>query len=126
MGPVLGNRQFNVKVLVIVNESPWGSSLGVTALRLVRALIGNGERLSAIFFREEGVYHAQPGRVHDAATPCLHEAWQSLSADNGIPLLLCSSASQRRFEQVPSTRFQEAGLARLMELLQSSDRVVTF
>jgi sulfur relay protein TusD/DsrE len=115
-----------VKILVIVNESPWGSSLGVAVLRLVRVLISEGEQLSAIFFREDGVYHAQPGRVQDAGTPNLSKAWQNLSVDSEIPLLLCSSAAHRRFEQAPEGCFQEAGLAQMMELLQSSDRVVTF
>lgn len=115
-----------MKILVIVNESPWGSSLGVTALRLVQALINEGEQLSAVFFREEGVYHAQPGRVQDAGSPCLFEAWRLLSRDSDIPLMLCSSAAQRRFSPAPEECFQEAGLVQMMELLQSSDRVVSF
>lgn len=115
-----------MKILVVVNEGPWSSSLGVTALRLVRALIDSGEHLTAIFFREEGVYHGQAGRAQDAGTPCLNEAWQSLSADHGVPLLLCSSACQRRFEEPVRLPFREAGLARMLELTQLSDRVVTF
>jgi len=115
-----------LKILVIVNESPWGSSLGVTALRLARAMLAGGQQLIAIYFREDGVYHAQPGRAADSGTPCLANAWQSLAKAGGIPLLLCSSASQRRFEKVPAGVFREAGLAEMMELMASSDRVVTF
>ena len=115
-----------MKILLIVNESPWGSSLGVTALRLIRALAIDGEEIGAIYFREDGVYHAQAGRAQDAGTPGLCEAWEDLSADSGIPLLLCSSAAQRRLSQPPSGCFREAGLAKMMELLNSCDRVVTF
>jgi tRNA 2-thiouridine synthesizing protein D len=115
-----------VKILVIVTESPWGSSLGVTALRLVRALVGEGEQLCAIYFREEGVYHAQQGRANDAGTPDLFEAWKELSENEGIPLMLCSSAAQRRLGRAPGGRFQEAGLAQMMGFLQDCDRVVTF
>jgi sulfur relay protein TusD/DsrE len=115
-----------LKILVIVNESPWGSSLGVTALRLTRAIADRGEHISAVFFREDGVYHALPGRAVDHGTPGLVEAWQMLAGQGGFPLLLCSSASQRRFQQAPEGSFREAGLAEMMELMTHSDRVVTF
>lgn len=115
-----------MKILVIVNESPWGSSLGVTALRLVRAMLAGGQQLAAVYFREDGVYHAQAGRAADSGTPCLATAWQSLTETGEVPLLLCSSASQRRFEKTPTGAFREAGLAEMMELMASSDRVVTF
>jgi tRNA 2-thiouridine synthesizing protein D len=114
-----------VKILVIVTESPWGSSLGVTALRLVRTLIGEGEQLCAIYFREEGVYHAQQGRAVDAGTPNLFKAWEYVSKSEGIPLMLCSSAAQRRLDGAPGGRFTEAGLAQMLELLNHCDRVVT-
>jgi tRNA 2-thiouridine synthesizing protein D len=115
-----------VKILVIVTESPWGSSLGVTALRLVRALISEGEKLCAIYFREDGVYHALQGRARDAGTPGLCEAWEEISKKQGVPLMLCSSAAQRRLDKAPGDCFAEAGLAQMMELLQGCDRVVTF
>ena len=115
-----------MKILVIVNESPWGSSLGVTALRLTRAMADRGEQISAVFFREDGVYHALPGRTADGGTPCLAEAWQVLAGQGGIPLLLCSSDAQRRLQQAPEGGFREAGLAEMMELMVRSDRVVTF
>ena len=88
--------QFNVKVLVIVNESPWGGSLAVTALRLARAMPGQGLDIAAVYFRNEGVYQALAGRAQDSGTPCLRDGWLELSRQHGAPLLLCSSAAQRR------------------------------
>jgi len=115
-----------VKILIIVNESPWGGGLGVTALRLVRAMVASGEHIAAVFFREDGVYHALSGRAVDSGNPDLTEAWQSLARQNGIPMLLCSSAAQRRLELTPADSFREAGLAEVMELMASVDRVVAF
>ena len=89
-----------MKILVIVNESPWGGSLGVTALRLACALTEAGEELSAVFFREDGVYHALPGRAADSGTPCLAGAWLTLAQEHAVPLLLCSSDAQRRLEEL--------------------------
>ena len=114
-----------MKILVIVNESPWGGSLAVTALRLTRAMFDQGLGVAAIYFRHDGVYQALAGRANDAGTPCLREAWLGLSRDRGVPLLLCSSAAQRRLE-TPAAGFREAGLAEVLELMCSCDRVVSF
>jgi sulfur relay protein TusD/DsrE len=115
-----------VKILIIVNESPWGSTLGVTGLRLVRAMLAGKAQIAAVYFRGDGVYHAQPGRVVDSGTPCLCDEWQSLAGAAGFPLLVCSSAAQRRMQEPPGGLFREAGLVELMEIMASSDRVVTF
>jgi sulfur relay (sulfurtransferase) complex TusBCD TusD component (DsrE family) len=142
--PRLSRRHFDnkctVKVLVIVNTSPWGGSLGVTALRLVRAMsraglrdgdgvrdgVRDGLRVAAVYFREEGVYQAVPGRVADAGTPVLRDAWLELMREAGVPLLLCSSAAQRRLGVCPEGGFREAGRAEVLELMQGCDRVVAF
>jgi sulfur relay (sulfurtransferase) complex TusBCD TusD component (DsrE family) len=119
-----------VKVLVIVNSSPWGGSLGATGLRLVRAMLtwgsGHGLRIAAVYFREEGVYQAVPGRITDSGTPALRDAWLELARQHGVPLLLCSSAAQRRLEACPTGGFREAGLAEVLDLMSSCDRVVSF
>ena len=114
-----------MKILVIVNESPWGSSLGLTALRLARALTAGGQSLAAVYFREEGVYHALAGAA-DAGTPLLRDAWLALSRDCAVPLLLCSSAVARRLETAPCDGFRTAGLAEVLELMAGCDRQVSF
>lgn len=115
-----------MKFLIIVNESPWGSSLGVTALRLARALLEQKAQISAVFFREEGVYQVQPGRAVDSGTPCLGDEWQLLAKHAGIPLLVCSSAAKRRLYGAPEGVYREAGLVEMMEIMAASDRTVTF
>jgi len=115
-----------VKFLIIVNESPWGSSLGVTALRMVRALLEQKGQISAVFFREDGVYQVQPGRAVDGGTPCLRDEWQLLAVQAGFPLLVCSSAAQRRLKDAPGGEYREAGLVELMDIMAASDRTVTF
>jgi tRNA 2-thiouridine synthesizing protein D len=115
-----------VKILVIVNESPWGSSLSLAALRLVRAITAGGTSITAVYFRDEGVYHSLDGAAADSGTVRLNGAWRDLSRAQGIPLLLCSAAAQRRLETHSGEGFREAGLAEVLELMASSDRVVTF
>ena len=52
-----------MKVLVIVNQSPWGATLPVVALRLVRAMTSDDVEIDAVYFRGDGVYNALPGRA---------------------------------------------------------------
>jgi len=115
-----------MKILLIVNNSPWGSTLGLTALRFARAAIAEGISLSAVFFREDGVYHALTGRAVDSGTPETSKAWLEIGQLCPAGLLLCSSSSQRRLEDPPGAGFREAGLVEMMELMAASDRVVAF
>lgn len=115
-----------MKVLVIVNESPWGSTLSVTALRAVRALLDAGAQVDAVYFRGDGVYNALPGRAADAGTPELAGAWRALSEAPGIPMLLCTSAAMRRLDSEPGPGFRQAGLAEVLERMAGCDRVVAF
>ena len=115
-----------MKILIIVNESPWGSSLGMTALRLTRALVAEKARVGAVFFREDGVYQSRAGRAVDPGTVCLAGAWRSLAEQAGFPLLVCSAAAQRRLEGPPQDGFREAGLPEVLEVMAACDRVVTF
>lgn len=115
-----------MKVLVIVNASPWGGSLAVTALRMVRAMLLRGLSIDSIQFRGEGVYNTLAGEGTDSGTPGFPDAWLELAGEHNFPLLLCSSASARRLDPVPDNGFRVAGLPELMERMTGCDRVVTF
>ena len=115
-----------MKVLVIVNASPWGTTLAATALRAARALAAAGQGIDAVFFRGDGVYNALPGRGGDTDTAGLAGAWAEFADAAGFPLLLCSSAALRRLDSAPASGFREAGLAEVLERMAGCDRVVTF
>ena len=115
-----------MKILVIVNDSPWGSALPATALRLTRTVLAAGKTVEAVFFRGDGVYNAIPGRGRDAGTPDLAREWAVLSASGDFPLLVCSAAASRRLDSEPGHGFREAGLAEVFERLTVCDRLVAF
>jgi sulfur relay protein TusD/DsrE len=117
---------FTVKFLVIVNEGPWASGLALCASRFVRAATASGHEISAIFFREDGVYNVLPGELTDAGTPDLVKTWAELATTGRTRLLLCSSSRLRRLENSPSACFAESGLTEMFELMLQSDRVVSF
>lgn len=116
-----------MKCLLIVNESPWQTALAVCALRFAQAAERAGLEIVAVFFREDGVYHALAATSADSGTPELSAGWQEFSASTGARLLLCSASSQRRLPVGTSApSFEQTGLAEMLELMQQSDRLVTF
>lgn len=114
-----------MKVLVIVNDSPWGATLPAAALRLARALLRGGHEIDAVFFRGDGVYNALRGRAGETSTPNLAAEWAALAGETGMALLLCSAAASRRLDNAPGGGFTEAGLADVLERMAACDRVVS-
>lgn len=115
-----------MKLLVIVNESPWASGLALCANRFVHAAIASGHAIPAVFFREDGVYNALQGELTDAGTPDLCKDWAELAIAANTRLLLCSSSRLRRLKHNPPGVFQDSGLTEMFELMLQSDRVVSF
>lgn len=117
-------------ILVVVNESPWGSSLAGAAQRFVKAALDAGEAVPAVFFQNDGVYNALAGRASDDGLPSPIETWCELAGEKGTQMLLCSAASARRLDRQAADSlpdaFREAGLAAMWELARRCDRVVTF
>ena len=111
--------------LVIVNESPWGSPLALSAYRFVLAAAESGVRQIGVYFLGDGVYNAIQGETSDAVGPDLASAWAELAA-RGIRLSLCSSSRLRRLGEKPDGPFRDSGLTEMIEAMRDSDRVVTF
>jgi len=116
----------NVKILLVVNDSPWGSTLATTALRLARRALSSGHALEAVFFRGDGVYSAVADTAADADTPETAASWSAIARDNGTELMVCQSSSRRRLAMPPAAPFREAGLVEFVDRLAACDRVVTF
>lgn len=119
-----------MKILLLVNASPWGGSLAATALRFLRAALAAGHEVPAVYFRGEGVYHALRGRRADPGTEDHWRAWDGLAREHDFDLLLCSAAAARRLpaDQADGLEapWREAGLAEGLGLIGQADRVVSF
>ncbi|MFN2167141.1 MAG: DsrE/DsrF/TusD sulfur relay family protein, partial [Anaerolineae bacterium] len=122
--------RITMRLLLIVNASPWGSTLAATALRFAQAAAADGDHVAAVYFQGEGVYNALDGRLHDAGSVRLCEAWLHLAEAQEARLLLCSAAAARRIpgpvDEALPVNFEEVGLATLMEQMTACDRVVSF
>ena len=117
-------------IMVIVNESPWGSSIASTAMRFVQAAHLAGNRVVAIFFKNDGIYNAQSGSMSDDGLISPANGWCEIGREKSTPLLLCPAASARRFDQALIDKlpkeFRQAGLLEMWAIAQDCDRVVTF
>jgi sulfur relay protein TusD/DsrE len=117
-------------ILLIVNESPWGSSLATTAMRFVQAAHQAGNRVIAIFFNNDGIYNAQRGNMSDDGLISPADRWCEIGREKNTPLLLCPAATARRFDQAIIDKlpkeFRQAGLVEMWAIAQDCDRVVTF
>lgn len=118
-----------MKLLVVVTASPWGGSLPGAALRLVRAAKRSGHEVPAVYFRDDGVYHALRGRhVDGGQAPALDE-WLAI-AGSDTELLICSAAAGRRIDitdlESTTPALRAAGLSRMWDLVAGCDQVVTF
>ncbi len=120
-----------MNIFIIVSTSPWGSTLGLTALRFAEQVVSGGDAVNGIFFHEDGVYHAQAGSTNEAGVADLTSAWHHLAVSQDFPLLVCQASARRRFpgdSQVLAdlNGFSEAGLAQFLEHCAAADRVVKF
>ena len=113
-----------MKILLMVNESPWGSTLSMAALRFARAAVDSGHEVPAVYFRGDGVYNLLRGCNTDDGLVALADDWSLLGDEHGIRLLCCSAAASRR--QNVQLQGEEAGLAQWWELVSQCDQVVTF
>lgn len=114
----------------MVNDSPWGGTLALAALRFHDQVVAEGDRVAAVFFQNDGIYNALPAANTDPGTPDLATAWMAAGKNSGARLLLCSAALERRCSRelqahIPDA-FQAAGLGTFIELAGSCDRLVTF
>ncbi len=116
----------SVNCLIIVNDGPWSSGRALSAWRFARAAATVGLQTPVVFFREDGVYNALPGRVADAGTPNLAAAWRTLAETTGTRLLVCRTSLDRRSEAGPVAPFEVSGLTILFEHLLECDRTVSF
>ncbi len=115
-----------MNIVLLVNDSPWGSTLAATALRVAGAMTAAGHHLDAVFFRGDGVYNAAAGTASGSGQVDVASRWSELAKTSGARLMLCQASAQRRLGSAVPEPFELAGLVELADLAIDCDRVVTF
>ena len=105
-----------------VNAAPT-TAIAQSALKQAsEALAHDPQAVLAVFFYFDGVAHAHEQGEHAQQ----HEAWTDLAGRYQLPLLICQTAWQRRFQQLPGGAFRLSSLTDWMLWLEKSAAVECF
>lgn len=110
-----------------------------SALRFATAAIERGHHILQIFFQGDGAYMGNLLSTPPQGEPNIYERWHIFAETHKTPLLICSTAAQRRgifdaqmshqlVQNNPnlSPAFTIAGQMQLLESCQQADCVISF
>ena len=128
-----------LKVNVLVSKAAFDSQAGERAWRFCRAALAAGHRVEQVFFYESAVHQGSKLTEPLADEFDALKAWQTLSAEFGVTLVVCVSAAEKRgvlnsemAEQLQreasnlDSVFEVRGLASLHTASLEADRTVNF
>ncbi len=128
-----------MKYLIQVNDGPCESQAGLSALHFIQAALAKQHRVGRVFFYAGGVYHAFRYITPPNDENNLTEHWSRLAREQGIDLVVCISAAQRRglLSSIEAKRqnkqdddlaegFRISGLGQLVEAVLEADRCIVF
>ena len=108
------------------------SDCAQTGLDFIVAALAAGHGIERVFFYRDGVRWAF---ADDSGTPDSAAAWVRLAEQQGIPLVFCTAAAERRglmsadaeqSRHAPLPGFQPGGLASWLDACLKADRVLVF
>lgn len=128
-----------MKFVIQVNVSPNESNLGYSAYQFIKAALKMQHEIFRVFFYQDGIYHAFKYSTPPSDELQITKKWTQLAKEQGIDLVVCVSAAQRRgllsaeeakrqgkVEQVLAEGFRTSGLGQLVEANLLADRLIEF
>lgn len=128
-----------MKYAIQVNASPYASNAGLVAYRFIQAALQQQCRILQVFFYQEGVQHAFRHALPPEDELNMSKAWSQLAEQQGIDLVVCISAAQRRgllcedearrqglVDDHLAPGFRIAGLGQWLQASLQADRCLVF
>ena len=128
-----------MKIAIVVNEGPYTHQASDTAYQFAKAALAKGHQVTRVFFYHDGVNNGTKLAVPPQDDRHIPNNWAEIGKANGIDLVLCIAAAQRRgiLDENEAKRqgkdahnvidgFRIAGLGQLIEAGIHADRTVTF
>ena len=128
-----------MKIGVVVSEGPYTHQAADTAYHFVKAALAKGHEVPRVFFYHDGVNVSTRLSVPPQDERHIQNNWTALATENGIDLVVCIAAAQRRglLDENEAQRqgkdasniaegFRISGLGQLIEMGIETDRLVTF
>lgn len=100
-----------MKFAIQINSAPWADEGCETAYQFIRAALSLGHEIVRVFFYYEGAYHGLRWMSPpEDEMPALRR-WSELVAEQGVDLVICISAAQRR--GLPVDKPEAEGIVKL-------------
>lgn len=128
-----------MKISILVNEGPYQHQASDSAYQFAVAALKSGHEVPRVFFYHDGVNNGTNLTTPPQDDRHIQKRWSALAQDNGVDLVLCVAACQRRGIVDEGERernkkdatnvaegFRISGLGQLIEAGIESDRLVTF
>ncbi len=128
-----------MKYAIQINAAPSAGYASWTAYHFIQAALLAGHQILQIFFYQEGIYNAFRYALPPEDEANLIALWSELARDQGVDLVVCISAAQRRglLHQDEASRqgaldddlaegFRLAGLGQWVQATLSADRSLVF
>ena len=128
-----------MRFAIVVNEGPYTHQASDTAYRFAVAALEKGHAIFRVFFYHDGVNNGTRYIIPPQDDRNLQKLWSELAEKNGLDLVVCIAAAQRRgiLDANEAKRqgkdgdniapgFRISGLGQLIEAGIEADRLVTF
>ncbi len=128
-----------MKFAIQINVSPNDSNSGYAAYQFIKAALKKKHEIFRVFFYQEGIYHAFKYTMPPDDELQLTKKWTALANEQGIDLVVCISAAQRRgllcddeakrqgkLDHDLAEGFRISGLGQLLEAIILADRFIEF
>ncbi len=128
-----------MKYALQINASPNSSNSGYCAYQFIKEALKKEHEIFRVFFYQEGVYHAFKYSTPPDDELKMTKKWSALAKNQGIDLVVCISAAQRRgllfddeakrqgkLDQDLADGFRISGLGQLLEATLLADRFIEF
>ncbi|XRX43053.1 MAG: sulfurtransferase complex subunit TusD [Buchnera aphidicola (Tetraneura sorini)] len=128
-----------MKYTIIVSDVFFENQRSTTAFLFSSTIISAGFKIVSIFFKSNGVFHANKLIFSNINENNLINAWSDFGLKNQVPLYVCINDALKRgivnVEQAKYNGFKDSnlaegfkltGLTQLFFSIQQSDRVIKF
>lgn len=128
-----------MKFAVVVNEGPYQHQAAWSAYRFTCAALDRGHEVVRVFFYHDGVNNGTALTAPPQDEPHVVNRWARLATEQGLDLVVCVAAAQRRGimdereaarHDLPAANlaagFRIAGLGQLIDASIQADRLLVF
>ena len=128
-----------MKYAIQINASPYSSNAGWVAYQFILAALQANHQILQVFFYQEGIQHAMRYALPPNDEINLPQQWSALAREQGVDLVVCISAAQRRGllcrdealrqgaeDDDVADGFRIAGLGQWLQATLNADRCMVF